>query len=175
MKEQILELRAQGKTYDEIVKIVGCSKGTISYHCGEGQKTKANQRQRENRAKNPLRTRVNRFKGKTVDRKTNSFIRRRDKGISSKGHTFTFTYEDAFKKVLSNPICYLTGRKIDLSDSKSYHFDHIIPFTKGGENTLENLGLTCKEANKAKDDLSVEEFLQLCKEVLQHNGYTVTK
>jgi hypothetical protein len=50
MKEQILELRAQRKTYDEIVIILGCSKGTISYHCGEGQKEKSRNRLSKNRA-----------------------------------------------------------------------------------------------------------------------------
>ena len=50
MKKQILELREQGKTYDEIKEQLGCSKGTIAYHCGEGQKLKtkeANDRRRE--------------------------------------------------------------------------------------------------------------------------------
>ena len=43
MKDEILRLRAEGKSYNEIVAILGCSKGTVSYHCGEGQveKTKA--------------------------------------------------------------------------------------------------------------------------------------
>lgn len=33
MKEIILKLRKEGKTYNEIQKIVNLSKGTISYHC----------------------------------------------------------------------------------------------------------------------------------------------
>jgi DNA-binding CsgD family transcriptional regulator len=33
MKENILNLRNEGKSYNEISKILGCSKGTISYHC----------------------------------------------------------------------------------------------------------------------------------------------
>lgn len=33
MKEEILNLRKNGKTYNEIREILGCSKGTISYHC----------------------------------------------------------------------------------------------------------------------------------------------
>lgn len=41
LKEDILQLRAEGKSYNEIRKITGASKGTISYHCGEGQKEKA--------------------------------------------------------------------------------------------------------------------------------------
>jgi len=40
MKEQILKLREQGKSYREIQQELGCSKGTISYHLGEGQKEK---------------------------------------------------------------------------------------------------------------------------------------
>ncbi len=49
MKEQILKLRKEGKTYDEIVKIVGCSKGTVSYYCGKGQKEKSKLRQNKRR------------------------------------------------------------------------------------------------------------------------------
>ena len=33
LKPQILSLREQGKTYNEIASILNCSKGSISYHC----------------------------------------------------------------------------------------------------------------------------------------------
>jgi hypothetical protein len=33
MKEKILELRKKGLSYNEIKNILGCSKGTISFHC----------------------------------------------------------------------------------------------------------------------------------------------
>lgn len=33
-KEDILKLRAEGKTYKEICNLLNCSKGTISFHCG---------------------------------------------------------------------------------------------------------------------------------------------
>ena len=39
-KEQILKLRDNGYSYRDIQKEYGFSKGTISYHCGEGQKEK---------------------------------------------------------------------------------------------------------------------------------------
>ena len=39
-KDNIIKLRDQGKSYTEIQKILGCSKGTISFHLGEGQKEK---------------------------------------------------------------------------------------------------------------------------------------
>ena len=41
MKEDILKLREEGKSYREISKLLGCSKGSVSYHCGKGQKEKA--------------------------------------------------------------------------------------------------------------------------------------
>ena len=39
--ERIIELRKKGYTYDEIRAQTGYSKGTISYHLGEGQKEKS--------------------------------------------------------------------------------------------------------------------------------------
>lgn len=33
LKEKILELRNEGKNYNEISEILGCSKSTISFHC----------------------------------------------------------------------------------------------------------------------------------------------
>jgi len=49
-KQKIIELRSQGKTYKEIQEYLGCSKGTISYHLGEGQKEKTKERMHKSRA-----------------------------------------------------------------------------------------------------------------------------
>ena len=49
-KERILELRSLSYTYREIQEAIpGLSKGSIAYHCGEGQKEKTsnNQKQRK--------------------------------------------------------------------------------------------------------------------------------
>lgn len=46
VKSKILELSAQGKTYTQIQKELGCSKGTIAYHLGAGQKEKTRSRSR---------------------------------------------------------------------------------------------------------------------------------
>lgn len=51
MKTQILALRAQGLSYNEIVAEVGCSKSTVAYHCGNGQQEKQVVRQRDRRNK----------------------------------------------------------------------------------------------------------------------------
>jgi hypothetical protein len=49
-KEEILRLREEGKSYRQIQVILGCSKGTIAYHLGSGQKEKSHKRYRDTRA-----------------------------------------------------------------------------------------------------------------------------
>ena len=48
-KENILRLRAEGKSYSQIADELGCSKGTVSYHIGFGQKEKTRSIQGRNR------------------------------------------------------------------------------------------------------------------------------
>ena len=48
-KENILRLRSEGKSYRQIQAILGCSKGTIAYHLGPGQKDKTKDRTNRNR------------------------------------------------------------------------------------------------------------------------------
>lgn len=68
--------------------------------------------------------------------------------------------------------CYLTGRSIDL-EKDNYQLDHKIPVSKGGTNDISNMGIACPEANYSKSDLTIEEYLNLCKEVLLNFGYKV--
>lgn len=49
LSEQIIELQKQGKPYSQIQIELGCSKGTISYHLGAGQKEKNVARQNRGR------------------------------------------------------------------------------------------------------------------------------
>jgi predicted transcriptional regulator len=51
LTDNIVRLRAEGKSYTEIKNELGCSKGTISYHLGAGQKEKNIQRQNDRRNK----------------------------------------------------------------------------------------------------------------------------
>lgn len=51
VKEEILRLREEGHSYREIQQLVGCSKGTIAYHIGIGQKLKTLKRTNEKRTK----------------------------------------------------------------------------------------------------------------------------
>lgn len=79
-----------------------------------------------------------------------------------------FTLEDVIDKVGENPLCYLTGQPIDISKPSTYEFDHIIPKSRGGTNQLDNLGVCLKLANRAKDSMTPDEFLNLCKLVVSH-------
>jgi 5-methylcytosine-specific restriction endonuclease McrA len=187
VKNQILELRNKGYSYDYISKKLNCSKGTICYHCGEGQKNKVRLRQLKNRGlKNPLHNKIQvflykKYKNKNKIRKNKTSIYNiLNKKITTfhkiyngrkciKKEKFMFTEKELLKKIGENPKCYLTGKSIDLLDSKSYQLDHIIPRSKGGPNSLDNCQIACKEANYAKGNLMLDEFFELCKSVLKYN------
>ena len=192
LKEKITELRSDGCSYREIQHKLKCSKSTISYHCGVGQKEKNNNRQLKNRLniKTKITKKIETFS--TVysltdqwDKNLLSFklkIRIKIVGFNkmsgkrnSKYIKPSFTTEQLMDKIGDDPICYLTGQKINLGNTKSWHLDHIIPRSKGGENTLENANICTKQANQAKFDNNLEDFFELCKSVLEHNGYKVEK
>lgn len=178
---QILELRNNGLTYNEIIKILNCSKATVCYHCANGQKEKTRNRTRKIRKSNPLIQKVNNFtvrenkKGKSVKYIKNEIIKILSKKIEQfkrntrkTGTKSMFNYTEFTNKIGNNPKCYLTGRDIDLSDGRSYHLDHIVPISKGGDNSLDNCGLACRDANFAKSDMSLDEFYQLCEDVIKN-------
>lgn len=164
MKEKILELREKGYTYNQIKKELGCSKGTISYHLGYGQKEKSYDRLKKQRKLLPW-----------LKKSDNFFDLYRDKKLTHNkiGSSYSRNKLKDYLKTINK--CYLSGREIDINDPGTYEFDHITPKVLGGECSFENLGITRPEANRAKNTLTVEEFILLCKDVLINFGYTVTK
>lgn len=174
MKDKILKLREEGKTYSEIKKIVGCSLSTISYHCGNGQKERAYERVKEKR-EDKLLEKVERYRNRNGNLKFRDFQRRNGTNTLTNKQEKNFTVQEAKEKIGNNPICYLTGEKINLDDPKDYHLDHILPVNKGGKNTLDNLGLLKSDINKMKNDLTVDELITNCVKILQYNGYKVKK
>ncbi len=184
LSEQIQKLRSDGKTYDQISEELQCSKSTVSYHCGIDQKSKSLSRTRSRRSKaHPYQSKFETFKyekyKKSIARKqTTNSVERIYKKVhnfhNQSGKTkmsiknFDFTVDDIIQKFGENPRCYLTNTEIDIYDTKSYEFDHKIPISRGGQNTLENLGICTKAVNRAKRDMTPDEFRNLCKLVIQN-------
>lgn len=189
VKEKIIKLRKSGKSYGEIAKLLNCSKGAVSYHCGIGQKEKTYNRNVLNKKKvvNKIRRKIQEFS--LVREKYNypisnsnlnfkikhriiNFNMRKDR---TKYKTPLFTVEEFLEKVGDKPKCYISGKSIDLNDIKSWSLDHKIPRSRGGNNTLDNAGICDAKINLSKTDMMMDEFLDMCKLVLENNGYEVTK
>jgi CRISPR/Cas system Type II protein with McrA/HNH and RuvC-like nuclease domain len=166
IKEQILALRQEGKTLAAIKRTLNCSYSTIAYHLYEKAK-----RSTYTRVTAEARSRYNKTVRGILAQKLSQFRRLgRYHKISDERK---FTINDL--QFGDKPTCYLTGTLIDLSNPSEYSFDHKLPTSKGGTNDISNLGLCLSQANRAKSDLTHDEFIALCTKILAHHGYTVFK
>jgi CRISPR/Cas system Type II protein with McrA/HNH and RuvC-like nuclease domain len=187
MREKILQLRSEGKSYNQIQEILKCSKSTISYYCGDKQKEKTKKRTKKRR-ENPLKSKIDNFRYKKrketeykLDEERKYFnepvrkFQKRDNTKKGKIDTTlekTFTWQDVVDKFGVNTECYLSGEKINLNEN-IYHLDHILPSSRGGDNSLDNLGILHKTVNVMKNDMTPDELIDWCKKILIHNGYTI--
>lgn len=177
MKEKILQIKEQHPDwgYKAIAKIVGCAPNTVKYYLHPTAKENSRKRVSRYRKINPLCARITHFseireKKKNFDKTNNgvtTYRRQKRKSL--------FTTSELLAKLGEYPICYLTGKSIDLDNLSSYELDHIIPVSKGGDNSLENVGICIPDANVAKGNLLIQEFLELCKKILEHHNYRVEK
>jgi hypothetical protein len=198
-KEYIIKLRSEGKTYAQITELTGTSKSMISYYVSEFTKIKSYSKTLIRRSSlSALSKKIEHFRcvadkstyvmNTNYERRAPEFWIRRNlsfkigkfqvtKELLNQGVNkmpkinHTFTSEDLQAK--SGSTCYLTGRQLDLTDGHSYELDHIIPKYLGGSNDLDNCGIACKNANRAKAHMSTEEFFQLCVEVVKYNNLTI--
>lgn len=175
LADKIFFLRSQNHTYSYIASKLNCSKGTVSYYCGANQKIKTLTRNKSYKDSHILNNKIYKFYStKKNDNNKYSFkIKTIEQKLSSKIRKFgvgkpMFKPKDLLEKIGTNPKCYLTGRNIDLNDSKSYHLDHIIPKSKGGDNSLDNCQIACRIANLSKTELTYDEYIQLCREVIEY-------
>lgn len=184
-RDDILRLRQEGLSYKEISERLGCSKGTISYHLGEGQKEKTAERTRAWRESNQGQRRLYDFKDRcpgpgdknvrdggarhaSCDR-VKKFQQRTERHGEYDTKVERFITFDELREMHPTPVCYLTGRELDWDDLSTWSLDHMIPISKGGDSTLENMGITHPAANRAKSNLDLEEFLTLCEDVLRYH------
>jgi len=177
MKEKIKELRNEGKSYSEIKRILNCSKGTISYYCGDGQKEKSRMRLKKLRNENIIIQKVDNFKFSRKYKNIKESLRRfqkREGNEYNKNIEETFNWKDVLNKFGEDTFCYLTGEKINLYED-TYSFDHIIPQSRGGDNSIENLGVTIKKINTMKTDMTPDELIEACIKILKFNNYSVEK
>lgn len=157
MKEKILKLREEGKTYKEISEALHIGIERVEWHCNPNRKNVSRNGNRNYRRKNPLYKKVASFHGIT------------------KTKVPSFSYKEFLERVGEHPKCYVTNTPIDLNDIASYSIDHIIPNSRGGTNAIDNASLIRSDINRMKRDKTVDEFLALCVEVLTANGYEVRK
>lgn len=164
MKDEILLLRSQKKTYLQIATILGCAKSTVAYHCSAEQKRKTARRVEKYR-KDKLKTKYSTFKYdvRGVNNKFTGFKRKATGDCD-------FSLEDVKLLIEVTDKCYLCGNYIDYQDPSSFHFDHVIPTSRGGLNTLSNLKIACKECNFAKRDIPLDQFLLLCERITKYHS-----
>lgn len=182
LKQQILDLSNQGYSNYQIADILKCSRSTVTYHLKPGAKLANLNRGRRNRAKShpyviklyyfkenrklKPKTLIQTTKWKIImSRKIVDFKRSHDNTATNSDITF----EQVMNKFGETPKCYLTGQPIDIYDTKSYEFDHKIPRSRGGDNSLDNMEIATKQANRAKGDMTYDEFMLLCKQVVNYN------
>jgi hypothetical protein len=175
-KEDIIRLRGEGKSYRDIQKILGCSKSTIAYHC-DGGKEKARvllqlkSRKSICRKVSSFKVRCSKSNYRTLRAKVKTFKRKNTRpgnrtNIYVNNISKNYTCRDVVSKIGENPICYLTGKAIDLNKPETYNLDHIIPTAKGGTNDLKNLEICTKDANQAKGDLTLDQLYKLCENII---------
>lgn len=176
LKERIIEIKKEHPDwgYKKLAKILNVSRSAIRYHIAPNFKKNCYARITKSRKENPMRKKIIDFHGRcSLSNHKKKFNKIADHRQKTNGNKFKL--KELINKIGEIPRCYLTGRKIDINNSSDYSLDHIIPVSKGGDNSLDNCGLTCKRANQAKTDMTPTELLDFCKEVLEYNGYFVTK
>lgn len=177
--DQIIELRNKGYSYRDIMLELRCSSGLVSYYCDDDGKSKAIQRSKNYNKNNPIIKKVKTFnveykvkpqqilKGRSIYRMIIGKINKFNQGDKMKGK---ITLKEAMLKLGDNPTCYITGEKIDINQTSTYNFDHIIPRSKGGTNTIDNLGICTTQANQCKNTLTYEELIDFCNKVINHHN-----
>jgi CRISPR/Cas system Type II protein with McrA/HNH and RuvC-like nuclease domain len=60
--------------------------------------------------------------------------------------------------------CFFTGRRLD---PETASVDHMLPVSRGGCHTIDNVCIAHMDVNRAKGTLTVDEFIEMCREVVE--------
>lgn len=60
-----------------------------------------------------------------------------------------------------NGRCFYCGITLSWEVHRDIHTDHVMPFSRGGTNTLDNIVLSCEECNSDKGVKTLEEWLKV--------------
>jgi len=155
-KKEILRLRNEGKSYNEIVEMLGCAKSTVSYYLNDNVKVAAIANNKKQRAADQTGRKAAAFVEKQLAEKARGFSRGAEEVVS----------KQELKKFLENVTdCYLCGDPLEKENPSSWHVDHITPKCLGGQSNLENLGITHDVCNYAKRGLPLKDFVLMCKKI----------
>lgn len=177
-KTEMVAMRSNGATYEEISQKFSLSKGTIAYHFGKGQKEKTEQRKQIFRSKpgGRLRRKIEQFNiNYNPPRKQPRSKRRRcfyAKFRRFKGEDNMITFKELLEKVWPGEDnsrrtnywtkCSLTGVDINMdaySDEPDVGtLDHERPRSRDGTNTIDNCQPLRARTNQMKGDMTNEEF-----------------
>jgi len=183
-KDDVIRLHSQGVSDWDICKELGCQWGAVQCFLRPGYKEKRREyyKRTSGSLKGIFTRKVCKFQRPYQEPKNRAKVHTDYILFFIKVNTFkqghlmsNLTTKQVYDKYGDSTKCYLTGEHIDLTKPRTYHFDHKVPRSRGGEATIDNLGICTGQANRAKQDLTPEEFLEFCRKVLVHNGYDVTK
>lgn len=134
MKNEILKLRKQGKTYDEIIKETGLTKATISYHCGRAGL------------------------GGRLDGRSLKNINKDEVNEYYKTHTLTETSEKFNIGVTSlKSILDLKTKKLTDDERREYNYLHVKGFRKKNkQRAIDYKGSKCERCGYAKCNSALE-------------------
>lgn len=68
-------------------------------------------------------------------------------------------------KVKTKPtiICYYCEKRVS---TKKIHFDHIVPLSKGGPHSIENICVSCERCNRSKHATPIQDWYKLGQQIL---------
>lgn len=92
----------------------------------------------------------------------------------SRNGTMAFSLEEFYFR-FPDPKCYMTGVKIDLSSSRSYSLDHVIPYSRGGSCLIDNVELILPVVNIMKSSIPAGDFVLMCNLIAKNSMPKIPK